>query len=257
MSKYSNVFSDESLETHVDNYHDAVSSMGKKFPMYLSLKNGQEALVRFLAKDPLKFWQHKVFDPEARKGAGSPRVFTCTRTPDCPLCAAGDKPSFKVAWQVVHIDHLDKDGKVAPRVKLWVQGIRFGEMWVTRTKRVDPTAVNVVIIRTGAAQNTSYAVDPTMEGGKITFDQDEVVDLREYFGIDDERYNDMVRLGDSVKASVRAQKAANASGSSKPAHQYADADEDDGAEEPYSGPVKGARSPLEDDGEAVPGNLNF
>lgn len=239
---YGNVFSEDALESHVDEYkkkqeaykESAASGGGKKkFPVYFDLDEGEEANARFLEFDPVKFWQHRVFDPESKKGSGGYRVFSCTREPSCPLCMAGDKPAFKVAWQIVHLDALDpKTGEVTPRVKLLVKGIRFAEYYAKKTAKNDPTKQNVTLERIGSGQNTQYLFAGWGDKGKIEYDSSEEVELEDYFGIDDEKFADMERIASSLGGK---------SGS---------------GEKEYSGPKKGKRYRAEE-GDDVDGDIPF
>lgn len=240
-SKYSDVFSSQSLGDHVDAYHEALEKRkdGGKYPVYMNLKPNEEAEVRFLDKEPVKFWQHRVYDSTIKNGQGGQRVFSCTRQPDCPLCESGDKPFFRAAWQVVHIDNLDDKGNVTPRVKLWVQGIRFAELFETKVKRFDPTIYNVILQRVGTGQNTQYTIDRTDTKGKIAYDQEEETDLTEYFGLDDEKFAAMERIAGSMDAGSKQ------ASSSKPATSKRVAADDD--EEEYAGPKKGKKSLLAED----------
>ena len=196
-----NVFSNEPLKKHIKESKEKqaiFAEMGaghKKYPVYLSLRPDEEAIVRFLTVEPLKFWQHRVYDDQIRGGQGGWRVLTCTRRDDCPLCLADNRPSFKVAWQVVHLDNRDSDGNVTPRVKLWVQGIRFAEMFEKKTKRFDVTKEDVILERIGEGTSTTYTIEKTGDKGKVRFDKDELTDLEDYFGLDDAKYEAMLRLG--------------------------------------------------------------
>ena len=222
---YSKVFSHKNLEEHVKEYKKKVANSGSfKYPEYLDMEEGSEAIVRFLEKDPIKFWQHRVFDSDGKKGKGGYRVFSCTRESDCPLCQAGDKPQFKVAWQVVHIDNIDEDGNVVPRVKLFVKGIKFAEYFAKKTAKKDPTKQNVTIERIGSGQTTQYLFAEWGEEGPIKYNKDEVIDLEEYFGLDDEKFKDMERIAQNLRKSE------------------------------YSGPKKGSKSRLEvsDDDDEIP-----
>ena len=237
-SKYAGVFSQQPLGDHIQDYHknmkNYTENSGAKYPVYLSLEPDEEVEVRFLEQEPVKFHQHRVYDPKLKRD----RVFTCTREPDCPLCEGGNKPTFKAAWQVVHIDNLDKNGNVTPRVKLWAQGIRFAELFEKKVRRVDPVTTNVILTRIGAGQNTQYQIDGTKTTGKVKYDKSEVVDLHEYFGIDDEKYEDMCRIGASMQGSAERYVDKQLKGMSR--HQ-------DEEEEEYAGPKRGKRSKLEGD----------
>lgn len=203
------VFSDAPLEKHIQESKEKMAAYDlggakKKYPVYLSLKPDEEAEIRFLESEPLKFYQHRVFDNNIRNGQGGYRVLTCTRRPDCPLCTAGNKATFKVAWQVVHLDNLDQNGDVVPRVKMWVQGIRFASLFEKKTKRFDIKKENVILERIGSGTDTTYSIERTNDKGKIKFDQDEITDLEEYFGLDDKKYEDMVRIGNDITASSKS-----------------------------------------------------
>lgn len=223
---YGGVFSDKPLDEHVDAYKEQQAKFasggggGGNYPVYLDVEEGTEAEVRFLEKDPIKFWQHRVYDPSGKNGRGGYRVFSCTRTATCPLCLAGDKPSFKVAWQVVHIDNLDKNGNVVPRVKLFVKGIRFAEYYDAKTQKKDPTKQNVTLERIGSGQNTQYLFSEWGAAEKIEYDKTPEVDLEEYFGLDDEKYADMERIAGGMAGSKQGQ-------------------------DEYEGPKKGKKSRLE------------
>jgi len=227
---YGKVFSNRELDDHVQDYKDNQNNFSGKYPTYLDMDEGDEITVRFVEKDPIKFWQHRVFDPDGKKGKGGFRVFSCTREPDCPLCQAGDKPQFKVAWQVIHVDNIDDQGNEKPRVKLFVKGIKFAEYYAKKTQKKDPTKQNVILERIGSGQNTQYLFAEWGEKGEVKYDADELVDLEEYFGLDDERFADMERIAGSLSS-----------------------------KEDYSGPKKGKKSRLEkndddddDDDDDVP-----
>lgn len=215
-TNYSAVFADEPIDEIVAD-QKSKRSEGGKFPTYLDLEDGEEVTLRFLEFDPIKFWQHRVWDPKGKRGKGGFRVFSCTRQPDCPLCRSGNKPSFKVAWQVIHVDALDQNGDIKPRVKLFVKGIRFAEYYTKKTLKKDPTKQNVVLERIGSDQNTTYSFAEWGDKGKVDYDEEELVDLEEYFGLDDEKFAEMERLADEAE------------------------------ETEYSGPKKGKRSRLEND----------
>lgn len=232
-ASYGDVFSDEPIDDLVKDHKEKTKNMGGKYPVYLDVKDGEEVTVRFLDKDPVKFWQHRVWDGQSKKGKGGYRVFSCTRGSDCPLCSAGDKPSFKVAWQVVHVDALDKDGNVTPRVKLFVKGIRFAEYYAKKSEKKDPTKQNVVIERIGSDQNTSYGFSEWGDKAMPEYDQEECVDLEEHFGLDDEKFAEMERIAGSIDA---------------PSGK-----EDKG----YSGPKKGGKSRLEKNNDEDDDDIPF
>lgn len=194
---YGNVFSKKELSNHVEDYKEKKTG---SFATYLDIKEGEEAVVRFLEKEPVKFWQHRVFDPESKNGRGGFRVFSCTRDADCPLCQVGNDPSFKVAWQIVHLDSIDDKGNVVPKVKLFVKGIKFAEYYEAKTVKNDPSKKSVTLERIGAGQNTQYLFSEWGEANKISYDKGEVVDLEEYFGLDDEKFKHMSRIAANTEA---------------------------------------------------------
>lgn len=243
---YADVFSDQPLNEHVQDYNKKMGdnqNKGGKYPVYLSLGAGEESLVRFLEKEPIKFWQHRVYDPTIKNGQGGFRVLSCTRTPDCPLCLAGDKPLFKVAWQVIHMDNLDAEsGQVKPRIKLWVQGIRFGELYERKSSRFDPSKMNVILERIGVGQNTQYSMEKADNQDAPQYDTEEITNLMEYFGLDDDKYKDMQRIAASISAnpSANQDKGFQNLGTPAPAENTN-----------YSGPKQGSKSLLEGD-EDIP-----
>lgn len=194
----------------------------KVYPKYLDVKPGMEAVLRFIDKDPIKFYQHRVFDPQSKKGKGGYRVFSCTRDSDCPLCTAGDQPTFKVAWQVVHTDNLDEKGKVTPRVKMLVKGIKFAEYFESKQAKCDFEKQNVTLERIGKGQNTQYVFSEFHPKSAQKYNESEVIELEEYFGVDDEKFRDMERI-----AAYMIKHGGDSS-------------------------AQGSRSPLEDDEDDVP-----
>lgn len=211
--KFKSVFSDKSLDDHVveqrekdDRYEE-----GGSYPVYLSIDADCDAEVRFFKEEPLMFWQHRVHDPELHDGAGGARVLSCTRVNTCPLCVAGNKPIFKVAWLVVHVDHLDKDKKVTPKIKMWVQGIRFAELFEKKRSRYKITKENVILERVGKGTQTQYSIERTNQKSSQSYDKDEIVDLEEVFGLDDDRYDAMVRISQGYKKSNDSKSNSNRS----------------------------------------------
>lgn len=234
--RYGNVFSDEPLSTHVKEYNENMSKRGgdgegggRSYATYLNIEEGETAEVLFLEETPIKFWQHRVYDQKVKKGQGGYRVFSCTRQPDCPLCVAGDTPTFKVAWNVLHID--DEEG---PKVKLWVKGIKFAELFEKKAARFDITKERVILERIGKGKNTQYTIDRTNDRKVPKFDDDTVTDLEEYFGLDDEKYNDMERVAKSLGR-----------GGSK----RDDDDDDRNQSRGYNGPKKGSRHRADEEEE--------
>jgi len=223
---YGKVFSKRDIEDHVTDYKDNQKNFSGKYPVYMDIEEGEEAIVRFLQKDPIKFWQHRVFDPDSKKGKGGYRVFSCTREPDCPLCMAGDKPAFKVAWQIIHVDAIDESGNEKPRVKLFVKGIKFAEYYAKKVQKYDPTKRNVILERIGSGNNTQYLFGEWQSTGNQPYVKDEVIDLEDYFGLDDQKFADMERIAENLDRQAE-----------------------------YSGPKKGKKSRLEkddDDDDDVP-----
>lgn len=248
--RFSSVFSSKDVDEHVQEYKENTKKRMEggdgytPFPMYFTLADGETALVRWLEKTPVKFWQHRVYDPQPRFGSPGYRVYSCTREPDCPLCKAGDAPTFKVAWNIVHIDHVTKDGKQRPRVKILVKGIQFAELFLNRTRRFDPTKKNVLIERIGEGTKSQYQLDIADIQDEPDINEEEIVDLEEYFGIDDEKYEDMVRLASYIKA----KKHNSGKGETKKRRETEFDDYDE--EEDYR-VKKGSKSRLEED-EDIP-----
>jgi len=121
----------------------------------LFLKDGEEAPLTFLTTTPFNYYEHFV--------KGINQSYTCSQSADCPLCAMGNKPSFKGAYIV--IDHRveswnDKStGEVKSRkdtVKVMKQGIRALQVLDRKNARKGLNGRTWVLTRTGQGNNTQY-----------------------------------------------------------------------------------------------------
>lgn len=240
-NKFGSVFSEKPLKDHVEEYKKAQKEAadrraagggkdGEKYPVYLNLKDGESREILFLDTEPVTFDQHRVWDNSQKEGRGGWRVFSCTREPDCPLCVAGNRASAKFAWQVVDVEHLDKDNNPVPRVKLWVRGVKFAEMLYRKAAKYNLLKETLILERVGGDQTTQYTLERSENKTQVRYAKDEVIDLQDYFGLDDEKYKDMLRLAADLKGSSGPPASSSRTSAS-------------------SEPSKGRRSKLEDDDE--------
>lgn len=130
-------------------------AMSQEYLPTFILRAGEEAQVTFLTDEPLTFYEHFV--------KGLNRTFTCPGTADCPLCALGNKPSFRGAYLIV--DHRleawqDKQtGEQRSRqhaVKVMKHGIRALQVLERKALKKGLLNYDWVISRTGEGNQTQY-----------------------------------------------------------------------------------------------------
>lgn len=117
---------------------------------------GEAMLLRFLEGEPFASYRQHWIDRQSGK-----RSWVCVET-DCPLCDAGDTPSFRIAFNVL----LLSDGK--PINKVWEVGPRLAEQLEAkakdkRTGPLDRSDIYWAVSRTGKKSKTSYSIDPVKE----------------------------------------------------------------------------------------------
>jgi hypothetical protein len=152
------VFNTETPEEVADKNREARESFGKFMP-YFSLKEDEQAVIRFLDEKPLTFYQHRVFDPDLKEGQGGHRNLTCMRT-GCPLCAAGNKPRYVGAYRVIHVDHMENK-KPVPTEKIFLKGINVVELLTRKAQKRPLTSANIEVERIGKGFDTKYTFDFT------------------------------------------------------------------------------------------------
>lgn len=104
-------------------------------------------IVKFLSSEPVASWRQHWLE-SIRQGQKS---FTCLGD-DCPLCANGDKPSYKEAYNVVSFADPEK-----PVLQTWTVGIRISrrlEKLNDDPKRgpLDDPSIYYVVDKTGDAK---------------------------------------------------------------------------------------------------------
>lgn len=115
--------------------------------------SGEQMLLRFLEAEPFASYRQHWVERQSGK-----RSWVCIEEA-CPLCDAGDTPSFRIAFNVL----LLSDGK--PINKCWEVGPRLAEMLEgkakdKRTGPLDRDDMYWAVSRTGKKSKTSYSVDP-------------------------------------------------------------------------------------------------
>ena len=114
-----------------------------------SIKDGEQATVRFLSNDPRSFRRHELHQPP-----NYPR-YTCRQGMEggCPLCDAGHKTRFVGLLPVY--DYRDK------KIKPYVQGVRALRT-LDQLSKLEPglTGQDVIIMRSGKSTDTTYNFAP-------------------------------------------------------------------------------------------------
>lgn len=144
----------------VEEHQKAVSSGGNFVPFF-SLKDGEDAIIRFVTKEPVVIYEHYI--PNAK----GKRNYTCLEGTgeECPLCAAGNKPSFRGVFAVIDFrkDTWQKDGEeknAQYQVKIMKHGIKALKAIATMDKKRGLEEYDWEIIRSGGGTDTSYSLLP-------------------------------------------------------------------------------------------------
>lgn len=154
---------------------------------YFNLRDGETAVIRFLLAKAKTFYQHRVWDKAAKKGTGGWRVFTCIRT-NCPLCRAGDRPSYKGAYPIIHIDNVEVDGagkqQRIPRFKILIRGVNDITVLEKKANRYNLTEFNMDVERVGKGTSTQYLFEKTETKDMPQCDyKKEDVDVKKFFAV--------------------------------------------------------------------------
>lgn len=139
---------------------EAKKQMGGLFRFFLS---EGEALVTFLTEEPINFYEHTV--KKKKNGKDWYENIPCSGA-DCPLCADGDRPSFKSAWLMIDhrpYEYEDKDtGKKKVKkatLKLYVVGTKIAGVLQRKSNRYGLTKYQYTIERIGKDTNTTYSLE--------------------------------------------------------------------------------------------------
>ena len=146
------------------------------------LTDGDEARITFLTETPITYYQHFLGRMQGQK------TFTCTQDESCPICAIGNKPSFRGAFLV--IDHREDEWKdkqsgetktAKYQVKLMNHGITALQVIEKKNNRHGLLNHDWVVTRTGTGSNTAYdfeRLDDVSKPGDIPFPE-ELPELKE------------------------------------------------------------------------------
>ncbi len=145
--------------------------MGKRLWRFFLNKDGDEAEVHFLTEEPINFYEHTV--KTVRGGKERYDNVICTQE-DCPLCANGDRPSFKGAYLLYdkrpyeYTDKNNKKKKAEGQLRLYVQGARVLSQLDRLSQRYGLTDRDYTITRTGSGTSTTYMFDRGDATGKLS-----------------------------------------------------------------------------------------
>jgi len=194
-----NIFNTKTPEQAVEEKNE--SRGGGNYMPYLGIGENDSAVVRFLDRVPLTFYQHREWDPALKKGQGGYRMTTCIRE-NCPVCNAGGKPRYVGAFRVVHLDAMVSDSQgnkvTTPTEKIFIKGINTLEILTRKDKKRDITSENIDIERIGKGFDTKYMFDYTGVTDAPVFERFENDDLMKIFAPDVEVLN---RLAANMKGS--------------------------------------------------------
>jgi hypothetical protein len=161
----------ESIQDKAKDVDERRKNSGKGVP-WLFLEEGDEALVRFLHRDPVLYYSHRVWDPDKSEGKGGYVNLTCTKAAGrCPLCEVGEKRSYKGAYLVLHINNTGDGDKVVPMVKMLIRGINDLRMLEAKSKKFDLTKVNLEVSRVGSSTDSRLILDRSEDTTMPEFDR--------------------------------------------------------------------------------------
>ena len=157
---------------------EARENSGKKlWRFFLSAEKGKtsvEADLRFLTEEPINFNEHTI-----KNSKGGYDNYTCTGK-DCPLCADGERPTYKGAFLVVdkrEFSYEDKDGNTKTgkdQVRLFVQGMRVVSQLDRISEKYGLSNRDVTLVRLGKGTDTTYTVE---KGDKDELTEKEIKNL--------------------------------------------------------------------------------
>ena len=146
---------------------------GKNLWRFFLQSDGDEADVRFLTEEPVTFYEHTI--KTVRNGKEAYDTAICSGDDSCPLCANGDKPTFKGAfliWDKRPYETTDaKSGKkktVEGSLRLYVQGARVLSQLDRISSKYGLTNRTITIIRLGKGTSTTYTIEKGDEEGKLS-----------------------------------------------------------------------------------------
>ena len=137
----------------------AKEQLGKKLWRFFLAEDGEEADVRFLTEEPVNFYEHNI-----KTGDNKYEQYTCIGD-NCPLCADGEKATYKGAYLVVDrrdYEYKDSNGNKKTggnTVKLYVQGMKVVSQLDRISSKYGLSNRDVTIVRLGKGTQTSYTVE--------------------------------------------------------------------------------------------------
>jgi len=126
---------------------------------FLTLKQGDKAIVRFFTHVPQSFYRHEfVKDPNTDKNLN----VTCIRN-QCPACIAGHEARHKYAYLVLHLNSSGNEGQVVPQLKVYMAPISVVKS-IGMKQQINTqnpiSSRNLVILREGSGlKTTRYYVE--------------------------------------------------------------------------------------------------
>lgn len=145
---------------------------GKNLWRFFLSGDGDEADVRFLTEEPVTFYEHTV--KGMRNGKEVFDTHVCSGDDSCPLCANGDKPTFKGAfliWDERPFEYKDNNGKkqtAKGQLRLYVQGARVLSQLDRISSKYGLTNRTITIVRLGKGTSTTYTLEKGDEQGKLS-----------------------------------------------------------------------------------------
>ena len=151
----------DAVEKEKARQEQARENMGLKLWDFFLRDDGDEADLRFLTEEPVNFNEHNI--QANRNGKTFYDKFVCTGE-GCPLCAEGNKATFKGAYLVVDKREFEykKDGKTVQgkdQVRMYIQGTRVLSQLDRISTRYGLSNRDVTIVRLGKGTQTTYTVE--------------------------------------------------------------------------------------------------
>lgn len=141
---------------------EARENAGKRLWKFFLSDDGDEADLRFLTEEPVNFYEHNI--KSTRNGKDSYQQYTCTGK-NCPLCADGDKATFKGAYLVVdhrefeYTDEKGKKKKGRDQIRLFIQGMKVVSQLDRISNKYGLSNRDVTVIRLGTGTQTNYTIE--------------------------------------------------------------------------------------------------
>ena len=140
---------------------EARENSGMKLWNFFIKGDGEEADLRFLTEEPINFNEHN----EQTYVNGKERwEQTVCSGEDCPICASGNRATFKGAYLVVDKREFEytKEGKTVKgkdQLRLYVQGTRVLSQLDRISTRYGLSNRDVTIVRLGKGTSTTYTIE--------------------------------------------------------------------------------------------------